>query len=98
MSFKQNENEPNLKILSIESLGISFYPDRSRYALEVVKLLPQMQTHGLDFADFRIKSLDQVPEDTLIEALNIARYTVFADNHDAISVVARLALKTVSPS
>ncbi|CAG8563982.1 10873_t:CDS:2 [Ambispora gerdemannii] len=80
--------DPDLSVLSPDSLCYSFYPDRARFAVEVIKIVNQFKDHKLDSANLGIPLFDQVPDQSLTDALDIVRGALSTKDLDIISSVA----------
>ncbi|CAG8480116.1 24027_t:CDS:2 [Dentiscutata erythropus] len=88
-----SNNNPNFSVLSPTSLRYSLYPDRSRFAIEFIKMVNQASMHELDSIELRMPSFNQVPDQSLSDALIIIRSALSGKDLDAISSMAHLVLK-----
>ncbi|CAG8750478.1 14574_t:CDS:1, partial [Ambispora leptoticha] len=86
-NVKAND-EPDLSVLSPESLCYSFYPDRARFAIEMIKIVDQSKCHNFDTANLGIPLFKQVPDQRLTETLDIARSALSKNDLNVISSVA----------
>ncbi|CAG8591632.1 2234_t:CDS:1, partial [Ambispora gerdemannii] len=80
--------DPDLSVLSPETLCYSFYPDRARFAVEVIKIVNQFKDLQLDSANLGIPLFNQVPDQSLTDVLDIARGALSTKDLHVISSVA----------
>ncbi|RUP48911.1 hypothetical protein BC936DRAFT_143662 [Jimgerdemannia flammicorona] len=85
----QDSQEPDFSFLSPYSLDHSLYPDRARFAIELMKTMPKVSGHRPDSARFEMPAFQKLPDQSLSDALDVARSILAGDTVNVISTIAR---------
>ncbi|XP_061435665.1 uncharacterized protein LOC133360810 [Lethenteron reissneri] len=91
---ESSENkEPDLCVLSPDSLQCSMYVKRANYALRTIERVHQIKHSREDYAQLKMSSFNENADQSLTDALSIARSCLHFDDTYVIATVASFAIR-----
>nr|XP_032834298.1 uncharacterized protein LOC116956641 isoform X1 [Petromyzon marinus]XP_032834300.1 uncharacterized protein LOC116956641 isoform X1 [Petromyzon marinus] len=85
--------EPDLRVLSPDSLQCSMYIRRANYAMRTIERVHQIKHSREDYAQLKMPSFNENADQSLTDALSIARSCLHFDDTYVIATVASIAIR-----